>query len=166
LRRGDAHEKKFGQKIVMRFLQSRRYGAAGFNGGFSMSIEQTANRFAPIILSILRIALALVLLQHPLSKFMAFPLQMNAPAMFSLYWWAGVIETVFGVLLLLGLWTRLAAFILSGHMAFVYFIAHAPKTPYPLTNGGEIAVLFCFSLLYVAAVGGGPISVDALRGKK
>lgn len=131
-----------------------------------MSLEATANRFAPIILSILRIVLALVLFQHPFSKFLAFPMQMNAPAMFSLFWWAGVIEIVFGVLLLLGLWTRLAAFILSGHMAFVYFIAHAPKGPYPLTNGGEIAVLFCFALLYIAAAGGGPISVDALRGKR
>jgi putative oxidoreductase len=131
-----------------------------------MSIEQTANRFAPYVLSILRLVLGLVLLQHPLSKFMAFPMQMNAPAMFSLYWWAGVIEIVFGVLLLIGLWTRLAAFILAGHMAFVYWIAHAPKGPYPLTNGGEIAVLFCFVLLYVACVGGGPWSVDALRGKR
>ena len=64
-----------------------------------MSIEQTANRFAPYVLSILRLVLGLVLLQHPLSKFMAFPMQMNAQAMFSLYWWAGVIEIVFGVLL-------------------------------------------------------------------
>jgi putative oxidoreductase len=131
-----------------------------------MSIEQTANRFAPILLSILRIMSALLLLQHPLSKFLAFPYKMNAPAMFSLYWWAGVIETVFGVLLLLGLWTRCAAFVLAGHMAFVYFLGHAPKGFYPINTGGEPVVLFCFVFLYIMAAGGGPIGVDALRGKR
>jgi putative oxidoreductase len=130
-----------------------------------MSIEQTANRFAPLLLSILRIVSALTLLQHPLSKFLAFPYKMNAPAMFSLYWWAGVIETVFGVLLLLGLWTRFSAFMLAGHMAFVYFLGHASKNFYPINNGGEPVVLFCFVFLYIMAAGGGPIGVDALRGK-
>ena len=131
-----------------------------------MSIEQTANRFAPIILSIVRIITALLLLQHGLSKFFAFPAAVNRPSLFTMYWFAGAIEIVFGVLLLLGLYSRLAAFILSGELAFAYFIGHAPRGFYPLTNGGEAAVLFCFIFLYLAAAGGGPLSVDALRGKR
>jgi putative oxidoreductase len=129
-------------------------------------ITQTAHRFAPVVLSIVRIMSALLLLQHPLSKFFAFPMAMRPPAMFSLIWFAGAIELVFGVLLLIGLFTRSAAFILSGELAFAYFIGHAPKGFYPLTNGGEAAVLFCFVFLYIACAGGGPISVDAMRGKR
>lgn len=129
-------------------------------------MTQTAQRFAPSVLSILRIMSALLLLQHPLSKFFAFPAAMKPPAMFSLIWFAGVIEIIGGVLLLIGLFTRTTAFILSGHLAFAYFIGHAPKGFYPLTNGGEAAVLFCFVFLYIAAAGGGPFSVDATRGKR
>ncbi len=90
---------------------------------------------------------ALLLLQHGLSKFFAFPMAMKAPALFSLYWFAGAIELVFGTLLLIGLFSRCAAFILSGHLAFAYFMGHAPKGFFPLTNGGESAVLFCFVFL-------------------
>jgi putative oxidoreductase len=131
-----------------------------------MSIEQTANRFAPTVLSILRIVSALCLLQHGLSKLAGFPMAMNRPALFSLYWFAMVIELVFGSLLLVGFFTRCAAFILSGQLAFAYFIGHAPGGFYPLTNRGEAAVLFCFIFLYIAVAGGGPIGIDALRGKK
>lgn len=131
-----------------------------------MSIEQTASRFAPVILSIVRIMVALLLLQHGLSKFFAFPMAMKAPALFSLYWFAGALELVFGVLLLIGLWSRLAAFILSGELAFAYFIGHAPRGFYPLTNGGEAAVLFCFIFLYLAFAGPGPLSLDAMRGRR
>jgi putative oxidoreductase len=129
-------------------------------------MTQTAQRLAPAVLSILRIMSALLLLQHPLSKFFAFPAAMKAPAMFSLIWFAGVIEIIGGVLLLIGLFTRPVAFILSGELAFAYFIGHAPKGFYPLTNGGESAVLFCFVFLYLAAAGGGPFSVDATRGER
>ncbi len=131
-----------------------------------MSIANTASRFAPFVLSIVRIMTALLLLQHALSKFFSFPMAMKTPAMFSLYWFAGVIELVFGVLLLIGLWSRCAAFILSGELAFAYFIGHAPRGFYPLTNGGEAAVLFCFIFLYLACAGPGPLSVDAMRGKR
>jgi len=75
------------------------------------------------------------------------------------------IELIAGALLLLGLFTRIAAFILSGEMAFAHFIGHAPKGFYPLTNGGESAVLFCFIFLCLAAAEGGAWSLDALRGK-
>jgi len=131
-----------------------------------MPLAQTADRFLPYVLSLLRIMSALLLLQHGLSKFFAFPMAMKAPALFSLYWFAGVIELVFGTLLLVGLFSRCAAFILSGHLAFAYFMGHAPKGFYPLTNGGESAVLFCFVFLTLAFAGGGPISVDAMRGKR
>jgi putative oxidoreductase len=89
---------------------------------------------------------------------------MPTPAPFSLIWFAGVIELVGGVLL--GLFTRCAAFVLSGELAFAYFIAHAPQGFFPLTNGGESAVLFCFIFLYLAAAGGGPWGLDALRGAR
>jgi len=120
-------------------------------------------RFSPQILSILRIMTALLLLQHGLSKFFGFPMAMNTPPMFSLFWFAGVIEIVGGLLLLIGLFSRWAAFILSGELAFAYFIGHAPKGFYPLLNGGEAAVLFCFVFLYLAAAGPGPWSIDATR---
>ena len=129
-------------------------------------MQDIAQRFAPAVLSILRIMTALLLLQHPLSKFFAFPAAMNPPAMFSLIWFAGVIEIVGGVLLLIGLFTRTTAFILSGELAIAYFLGHAPKGFYPLTNGGESAVLFCFVFLYLACAGGGPFGVDAMRGKR
>jgi putative oxidoreductase len=131
-----------------------------------MPLAQTADRFLPYVLSLLRIMSALLLLQHGLSKFFAFPMAMKAPALFSLYWFAGAIELVFGTLLLIGLFSRCAAFILSGHLAFAYFMGHAPKGFFPLTNGGEAAVLFCFVFLTLAFAGGGPISVDAMRGKR
>ena len=131
-----------------------------------MQLVQTADRYFPQVLSLVRIVTALLLLQHPLSKFLAFPMAMKPPAMFSLIWFAGVIETVFGVLLLIGLFTRCSAFILSGLLAFAYFIGHAPQGFYPLTNRGEAAVLFCFLFLVLAFTGGGPWSVDAMRGRK
>jgi putative oxidoreductase len=132
----------------------------------TMALTETTAAWAPRVLSILRIMTALLLLQHPLSKFLAFPAAMNFPATFSLIWFAGVIEIIGGILLLLGLWTRPVAFILSGELAFAYFIGHAPRGFYPLTNGGEPAVLFCFIFFYLAFAGGGAWSVDAMRGGK
>ncbi len=131
-----------------------------------MSLNDTCAAWAPRVLSILRIVTALVFLQHPLSKFLSFPMTMNFPATFSMVWFAGVIEAIFGVLVLLGLCTRPAAFILAGEMAFAYFIAHASRGMYPLTNNGEPAVLFCFIFLYLAFAGPGPWSVDAMMGGK
>jgi putative oxidoreductase len=131
-----------------------------------MALAQTADRIYPYVLSFVRIMTALLLLQHGLSKFFGFPMAMKAPALFSLYWFAGAIELVFGVLLLVGLFSRCAAFVLSGHLAFAYFIGHAPQGFFPLTNRGESAVLFCFVFLILAFAGGGPWSVDAMRGKR
>jgi putative oxidoreductase len=121
------------------------------------------SRFSPQILSILRIMTALLFLQHGLSKFFGFPMPMNAPAMFSLYWFAGALEIVGGALLLVGLFSRIAAFVLSGEMAFAYFMGHAPQGMYPITNRGEAAILFCFIFLYIACEGPGPWSIDRAR---
>ena len=83
----------------------------------------------------------------------------------SLYGAAGSIELILGALLLLGLFTRPVAFILSGEMAFAYFLGHYPKGFFPVVNGGSLAIALCFTCLYLATSGGGPISVDGMRGK-
>ena len=88
------------------------------------------------------------------------------PETFSLLWFAAVIETVGGVLLLLGLFTRPVAFVLAGEMAFAYFIGHAPRNFFPALNGGDAAILYCFVFLYRAAAGGGVWSLDHTRERK
>ena len=127
-------------------------------------LDQFCAAWAPRLSSLLRFVAALVILQYALTKLFGFPYLeglANQPP-FSLYWITGVIELVFGGLMLIGLFTRFAAFILSGEMAFAYFIEHAPHSFFPLLNEGNEAVLFCFIFLYFAAGGGGPWSVDAL----
>lgn len=130
-----------------------------------MPLGELRAAWSPCLLSVLRIVASLVILQFGLTKLIGFPYLAdlsNQPA-FSLYWCAGVIESVGGVLVLVGLFTSCAAFVLSGEMAFAYFIDHAPHSFFPLQNDGSLAVLFCFIFLYIAAAGGGPWSVDALR---
>ncbi|MGZ9811469.1 DoxX family protein [Pseudoroseicyclus sp. H15] len=121
------------------------------------------SRYQPQLLSIFRIMAALLLLQHGTSKLFDFPPTGMTPPVFSMFGIAGVLELVGGVLLVIGLFTRPAAFILSGLMAAAYFIAHAPQGFYPILNGGELAALYCFAFLYLAAAGPGPWSVDAAR---
>jgi putative oxidoreductase len=132
-------------------------------------INAVLGRFQPAALSILRIITGLLLFQFGVAKLFKFPpIPMFAKVEpFSLFWCAGSIELVFGGMLILGLRSRLAAFVLSGEMAFAYFIEHAPRNFIPLVNGGENAIMFCFACLYLACAGGGPYSLDAiLRGKK
>lgn len=125
------------------------------------------NRFAPAALSVLRIVSAYLFLLHGSAKLLGAPkIEMFANLqLMSLSGVAGIIELAGGVLVLIGLFTRPAAFVMSGLMAFAYFIAHASQgNPlFPLMNGGESAVLFCFVFLYIAAAGAGPWSVDAAR---
>ena len=118
----------------------------------------------PMVLSILRIITGLLLFQFGVAKLLKFPPvpMFEKVQALSLFGTAGMVELVFGGLLILGLFSRLAAFILCGEMAFAYFIEHAPHNFFPLLNEGNEAVLFCFSFLYLAAAGGGPWSVDAL----
>jgi putative oxidoreductase len=127
-------------------------------------LDELCAAWSPRLLSVLRIMAALVILQYALTKLFGFPYfegLSNQPVL-TLYWFTGIIELVFGALVLAGLFTRFAAFILSGEMAFAYFIEHAPHSFFPLLNEGNEAVLFCFSFLYLAAAGGGPWSLDAL----
>lgn len=118
--------------------------------------------WAPRILSLLRIVSGYLFLLHGIVKVTADNYQL-----FSLIGLAGAIELIAGILILLGLFTRYAAIIASGEMAFAYFMAHAPKGSalMPVHNGGDAAVLFCFVFLYLAAAGAGPWSIDTLRNK-
>ena len=126
-----------------------------------MNFNNITLSWAPRMLSILRIVAALLFMAHGTQKILGFPASSMNPAMFSLPWIAGMLELVGGALLLIGLFSRPVAFILSGEMAVAYFMAHAPKSPFPALNGGDAAILFCFVFLYIAAAGPGPLSVDA-----
>jgi putative oxidoreductase len=123
--------------------------------------------WAPRLLSVLRIIDGLVLLQYGTAKLFGWP----AVEMFeglkwlSLFGIAGMFELVGGTLLILGLFTRPAAFILSGEMAAAYFIEHLPQGFFPILSGGDLAVSLCFTFLYLAFAGGGPWSLDAVRSK-
>ena len=117
--------------------------------------------WTPRLLSVLRIVSAFLFMAHGTQKWLAFPIPRASPTVFwSLSGVAGLLELVGGFLLLLGLFTRPVAFVLSGLMAFAYFIAHAPHDFWPIVNRGELAALYCFVFLYLAAAGGGPWSLD------
>jgi putative oxidoreductase len=120
--------------------------------------------WTPSLLSVLRIIAAFLFLAHGTQKLFGFPAPMTGGpvAIGSLIGAAGIIEVVGGVLLFIGLFTRPVAFLLSGEMAVAYFGAHASAGFWPLLNGGELAVLYCFAFLFFAAAGGGRWSVDAL----
>ena len=124
------------------------------------------DRYAPLMLSVMRVVFALTFFAHGTQKILGFPASDMNPAAFSMSWIAGVLELVGGGLLILGLFTRPVAFVLSGMMAFAYFIAHAPRSFFPALNGGDAAILFCFGFLYLVFAGGGSLSLDALRGKE
>lgn len=116
--------------------------------------------YAPQALSVARIVAALLFLAHGTQKLMGFPATEFAPPMFSIFWFAGVIEIVTGILIGVGLFTRPAAFIASGTMAFAYWLAHAPANFFPTNNGGDAAILFCFFFLYLVFAGPGAWSLE------
>jgi putative oxidoreductase len=125
--------------------------------------------YQPQLLSVLRIITGLLLFQYGVAKIFKFPVLPYFANIPPLIVAAGTIELILGALLIVGLFTRLTAFILSGQMAFAYFMGHMFKTGapvwHPLNNGGTAAILFCFVCLYLASAGAGPWSVDASRGK-
>jgi putative oxidoreductase len=122
--------------------------------------------WSPRMLSVLRIMTGLLFLEHGTQKLLGFPPPANpGPALFSLLGLQGIIELVGGVLLLIGLFTRPVAFILAGDMAVAYFMRHAPRDFFPLSNGGQLAILFCFVFFYLFVAGGGAWSVDEQRTK-
>jgi putative oxidoreductase len=128
------------------------------------------SRYQPVLLSLFRFITGLLLFQYGIAKLFKFPVLPYFANIPPLIWTAGAIELVLGAALILGLFTRLAAFILAGEMAFAYFMGHMFKSGspvfLPLVNGGTAAILFCFACLYLSAAGGGPISIDALMGKE
>jgi putative oxidoreductase len=128
----------------------------------------TIDRLQPYLLSLFRFITGLIFVHYGVAKLFKFPpVEMFEDVTpLSLWGVAGMIEVVFGGLLLLGLLTRPAAFILSGEMAFAYFIEHLPHSFYPILNEGALAIMLCFGCLFLAAAGGGPISLDALLGEK
>jgi len=122
----------------------------------------------PMVLSIFRIVTGLLMLQFGVAKLLKFPdVPMFAKVEpLSLFGVAGMFELIFGGLLIFGLFSRVVAFVLCGEMAFAYFISHFPRGFIPLLNNGSLAIMFCFACLFLACAGGGPWSVDAVRGKR
>jgi len=129
-----------------------------------MDLTHRLSAWAPQVLSILRIAAALLFMQHGTQKILDFPStgEPNDVALMSIVGVAGILELFGGALLLVGLFTRPVAFILSGMMAVAYFIAHAPGNFFPILNDGELAALYCFVFFYFVFPGGGAWSLDAL----
>jgi putative oxidoreductase len=127
-------------------------------------------RWEPMVLSIFRIMVGLLLFQYGVAKILKFPVLPYFANIPPLIVFAGWLELVLGALLIIGLFTRPVAFILSGEMAFAYFMGHMfkadPPMLIPLLNGGNAAILFCFSCLYLACAGGGVWSVDAVMRKR
>ena len=129
-------------------------------------------KWQPTALSLFRFITGLLLFQYGIAKLFKFPAlpYFAKVELMSLIGVAGTLELVLGALLMIGLCTRIVAFILSGEMAFAYFLGHMFKDPanpvfLPLLNGGTAAILFCFACLYLATAGGGPYSVDGMRKK-
>lgn len=112
-----------------------------------------------ITLNLLRVATGLLYVPHGCQKLFG----EQPPDFTTLYGWAGLLELIGGSMIILGLFTRPVAFVLSGQMAVAYWMAHAPRGPWPIQNGGELAVLFCFVYLFLFANGGGSFSLDGLR---
>jgi putative oxidoreductase len=130
-------------------------------------MNETLAAWTPRALSVLRIITGLMIIEHGMAKYVGFP---AVPALanvqpLSMPGIGGMIELVGGALLILGLLTQPVAFILSGEMAVAYFMVHAPRSFYPLINGGSLAIIYCFACLYLSTAGAGPWSVDAAMKK-
>ena len=128
------------------------------------SLYANLEKGRPYILSVLRIVVALLFLEHGLQKYFGFP--SAGPPMTPLLYVQGAIEIVGGILLLIGAYTRPVAFILAGDMAVAYFMVHFPRSFFPATNGGDAAVLYCFVFFYIMFAGGGAWSVDRVALKQ
>ena len=126
-------------------------------------------RFAPYVLSLLRIVTGLIFLAHGTQKFLSFPAGEMAGSGWTLAHpghYAGIVELVCGLLIALGLFTRPAAFLASGTMAVAYFYSHAPQNFFPVNNMGDAAILYCFVFLYFVFAGPGPLSLDAMMTRR
>ena len=124
--------------------------------------------WAPRLLSVLRIVSALIFMEHGTQKLLGFPPMaegMSQPPPLTFLWFGGVLEMVGGALLLIGLFSRPVAFILAGEMAVAYWMFHAPQGSFPMTNGGDASILFCFVFLLLAAAGPGRLALDDSRSR-
>jgi putative oxidoreductase len=131
-----------------------------------MQTLASLDRYSPYALAVLRIVAAVIFLEHGTQKLFGFPPPTSAqPALLSLTGIGGMLEIVGGFLLLLGLFTRPVAFVLSGEMAVAYWMFHAPRSLYPALNGGDAAILFCFVFLLLVFTGPGAWSVDGALAK-
>ena len=130
-----------------------------------MLSSTTLERYTPYGLAALRVVTALIFIPHGTQKLFGFPAppQSGQPPLLSLLGIGGIMELVGGVLILLGLFTRPVAFLLSGEMAVAYWLFHAPRSPYPVLNGGDAAILYCFVFLLFVFTGPGAYSLDGAR---
>lgn len=126
-------------------------------------MERFLGKYVPYLYALLRIVAGLMFAMHGSQKLFGFPGDQEPVALLSLMGLAGIIELVGGLLIALGLFASIAAFIASGQMAAAYFMAHAPQASLPILNDGELAVLYCFLFLYIAARGSGVWSLDSMR---
>ncbi len=127
-----------------------------------------AETWAPRALAVLRIVAALIFIAHGTQKLIGFPAPPSGafPPALSLPWFASFIEIVGGILLLLGIFVRPAAFLMSGTMAVAYWMAHAPRSVFPVNNGGDAAILYCFVFLYIFVAGGGAWTLSSAKPAK
>lgn len=133
-----------------------------------MLSKQSCEKWTPYVLGVMRIIVGFLFLQHGSAKLLGVPhvAMLDGLQLMSLMGLAGVLELVGGTLILIGLFTRPVAFILSGQMAVAYFMAHAPNGFLPILNQGELAVLYSFVFLYLAFAGAGKLSLDSIYCKK
>jgi putative oxidoreductase len=141
---------------------------AGYGSTFlrMTNSESFCGRFSNCLLAVLRIVIALLFMQHGGQKLLNYPPGPGTFPLNSLMGLAGVLELVGGAFIFLGLLTRPVAFILSGEMAVAYFKQHAGHGFWPVQNGGELAVIYCFVFLYLAAAGAGALSLVSLWGRR
>ena len=125
-------------------------------------MERFLGKYEPYLYAILRIIAGFLLVSHGSQKMLGFPAPKQAMALNGMVAVAGVIELIGGLMILLGLFAGIAAFIASGMLAVAYFMVHAPQGFFPILNGGELAVIYCFVLLYIASRGSGTLSLDSL----
>lgn len=135
-------------------------------GMTSTGIDSKLTQFTPTVLSLFRIVTGFLFTIHGAQKLFGFPGGTAIPAGTWPFWYAGVIELVLGLLILAGLFTRIAAFIASGQMAVAYFTQHQPKEVWPIQNGGETPILFCFGFFLLVFTGGGAIALDNVIRRK
>ncbi|MDQ3322669.1 MAG: DoxX family protein [Acidobacteriota bacterium] len=130
-------------------------------------MERFLGKYSPYIYALLRIIAGFLLVWHGSQKLLGYPAPKAPRALDAMMGVAGAIELVGGLMIMLGLFASVAAFLASGFLAVAYFMAHAPRGFLPLVNGGELAVLYCFVFLYIAARGSGALSIDSLiRGNR